>query len=160
MASSFLARLPWRLGYALGFFLILWRFTLLSASGQGHETDDQKFMAIRAAGLVQSGVVRDPPGADRECAGPTHACPNDLHCFHINFQYQDGSPAFNTYRCENSSCLGDFIHLMISGHTDKTSGELINSLRESANPELNLNLTCPAVNLWDPQSPNFNRRNR
>lgn len=148
-----------RLAYAAGFFSILLRLSVLDASGQANESKAQKLKAIRDANLSQGGVIRDPRHADGEC-GPSRPCLDGLQCFSITFRYQDGSPAYVTSRCENERCMPDFINLMIDGHADKTSQELIGSLRESSGHDVNIELACPAVNIWDPHSPNYGRTHR
>lgn len=125
-------------------------------SGQTRESRAQKLAAVRAAGLYQN-VDRTPLGANRECHPTNRPCPGGLRCVQINVTYRDGSAPYTTYRCENQFCPPTFIGLMLDGHPDKTSAEIIASLRDANDGTVDAELQCPAVNPWDPNSPNHNR---
>lgn len=130
----------------------------LPGFSQTRETRQQKLAALRASGLYKTGVERVPAGSNRVCVPTqdgTNPCPAGLRCVHFNVTYRDGSPPFSTYRCENQYCPPSFISIMLDGNSDTPSSEMIASLRDGDDGEINMELQCPAVNLWDPHSPNF-----
>lgn len=125
---------------------------------QAPETRQQKRAAIIASGLYHDGVARTPPGSNRECSSTSNTCPAGLRCVHFTITYRDGSPPYSTYRCENQFCPTSFISLMLDGNSNTPSSDLIASLRDGEDGEIQVELQCPAVNLWDPHSPNFGSR--
>lgn len=142
--------------YTTVFFSVIVAFAS-QTKGQTHETRAQKMAAIRAAGLIHV-VDRTPRGNGRVCVPNGPPCPNGLRCTKINVTYRDGSPPFTTYRCENQFCPKTFIGLMIDGNPNIPSVELIASLRDADDGQIDAVMQCPHVNLWDPQSPNYRRR--
>ncbi len=154
--SPFILRWLIRMLYAVIFGGV---FVFYSQPGisQVRESRRQKLDAIRAAGLYQN-VARTPAGSGRVCNPTSNPCSNGLRCVHINVTYRDGSAPFSTFRCENQFCPPAFITLMIDGNTDKTSQELITSLHDGDDGQVDIEMQCPAVNLWDPASPNHGIR--
>lgn len=136
-------------------FIHLLVFAPVIQGQQSGETREQKKAAIQAAGLWRN-VARTPTGYNRVCTpGAANTCPSGLRCIQINITYQDGSPAYTTHRCQNQYCPASFLNIMLDGRPNASSAELIASLRDSDDGAVDVQLACPGVNFWDPQSPNY-----
>ena len=139
----------------LGFIVLLGLTPLQATHGQSRR--DQIRDAIRAAGLWHPETPRDPPGRNRPCSTPGASCGGDLVCVQYNFQYtrESGGSSFNV--CENRYCAAFYIDLMISDSRQWDAQAIIASLQNTANNGYRVNVTaaCSAVNLLDPNSPNY-----
>lgn len=140
------------------FLLFILGGTYNALSQSTGETNAQKIQAIRDAGLYKK-VDRYPRGYNQPCnMQDATSCPSGLRCVHINITYRDGSQPYSTFRCVNRYCTPMFINLMLRGHPNASSQQIIESLRDQEDGEVAFELGCSALNNMDPQSANYGRR--